>query len=162
MSLAMNDDQLQKPEETLVYAAFVWFHRIVAAYCLLFGFLYWVRLIGYYDGPLWRFDLMPLHWKLASASLAVLFPVAAIGLWMKVSWGPVIWAAAASIEALMYYGFPGLFDSRPLTLATHLLVAILYVAFALTIRPRHRRTANAPPAAPGTGRAPTRCWPPPA
>ena len=42
---------------------FYWFHRVVAAYCLMFGMLYWIRLIGIYDGPLWRFDLMPVHWQ---------------------------------------------------------------------------------------------------
>ena len=139
MSIFANDDQLHKPEETFVFAAFTWFHRIIAAYCLLFGFLYWVRLIGFYDGPLWRFDLMPLHWQFASASLAVLFPVAAIGLWMKVSWGPVIWAAAALTETLMFYGFPELFGARLLTLMTHLAVAVLYIAFWLTIRHQKRK-----------------------
>ncbi len=134
MSIFANDDQLHKPEETFVFAAFTWFHRIIAAYCLLFGFLYWVRLIGFYEGALWRFDLMPLHWKFASASLAVLFPVAAIGLWMKVSWGPVIWLAAALVETLMFYGFPQLFGAHVLTLATHLGVAVLYIAFWVTIR----------------------------
>ena len=139
MSMFANDDQLHKPEETFVFLAFTWFRRIIAAYCLLFGFLYWVRLIGYYDGPLWRFDLMPLHWKFAAASLAVLFPVAAIGLWMKVSWGPVIWVAAASVEALMFYGFPDLFGARPFTLAAHLSVAFLYVAFTLAIYRKSRK-----------------------
>ncbi len=107
--MIMNDDQLTKPEETLAYTGFVWFHRIVAVYCLVFGVTYWVRLIGIYDGPLWRFDLMPLHWQLASASLAALFPVAAIGLWMMVSWGPVIWLAAAAGEVIMHFGFPQLY-----------------------------------------------------
>jgi Family of unknown function (DUF6163) len=139
MSMFANDDQLHKPEETFVFAAFTWFHRIIAAYCLLFGFLYWVRLIGYYDGPLWRFDLMPLHWQFASASLAVLFPVAAIGLWMKVSWGPVIWLAAASAETLMFYGFPQLFGAHVLTLAAHLAVAVLYIAFWAAIRHQKRK-----------------------
>ena len=139
MSMFANEDQLHKPEETFVFVAFTWFHRIIAAYCLLFGFLYWVRLIGFYDGPLWRFDLMPLHWKFASASLAVLFPVAAIGLWMKVSWGPVIWAAAALTETLMFYGFPELFGAHVLTLGTHLAVAALYICFWLAIRHQKRK-----------------------
>jgi hypothetical protein len=73
-----------------VEVAFSWFQRIVAVYCLLFGVLYWVRLVGFYPGPLWRFDLMPIHWQVAAVTLAVLFPIAAAGLWMLASWGPVI------------------------------------------------------------------------
>jgi Family of unknown function (DUF6163) len=137
--MTMNDDQLTKPEETLVYITYVWFHRIIAAYCLAFGLLYWVRLIGIYDGPLWRFDLMPAHWQFAAASLAVLFPVAAIGMWMMVSWGPVIWAAAAAGEFIMHLGFPHLFGERMLTLAAHLLVALLFTAFWLAMRLQKRR-----------------------
>ena len=68
---------------------------LIAAYCLLFGVLYWIRLIGYYAGPLWRFDLMPVHWRVAGVMLAAFFPFAAIGLWMLASWGPVIWFICA-------------------------------------------------------------------
>ncbi len=139
MSMTMNDDQLKKPEESLAYLAFAWFHRIVAIYCLIFGVFYWVRLLGIYDGPLWRFDLMPVHWQFASATLAVLFPVAAIGLWMMVSWGPVIWIVAAAGEIIMHYGFPELFGARPLMIVAHLLVAILFIAFEVTIRLQKRK-----------------------
>ncbi len=94
---------------TLTETAFVWFQRMIAGYCLLFGILYWVRLIGVYDGPLWRFDLMPVHWQVAAVTLAVFFPFAAIGLWMLASWGPVIWVICAVTEAVMYFVL-----SRPL------------------------------------------------
>jgi hypothetical protein len=53
---------------------FAWFQRVVAGYCLLFGILYWIRLIGFYPGSLWRFDLMPVHWQVAAVMLAVFFP----------------------------------------------------------------------------------------
>ena len=139
MSLAMNEDQLKKPEESLAYLAFSWFHRVIALYCLVFGVVYWVRLLGIYEGPLWRFDLMPVHWQFASASLAVLFPVAAIGLWMMVSWGPVIWVVAAAGEIIMHYGFPELFGARPVTIATHLFVAALFIAFEVAIRLQKRK-----------------------
>ena len=139
MSIFANDDQLRKPEETFLFAAFTWFHRIIAVYCLVYGVMYWVRLIGFYDGPLWRFDLMPVHWQFASASLSVLFPVAAIGLWMMVSWGPVIWFVAASAEAVMFYVFPELFGANNLTLTAHLLVALLYVAFHVALRLQKRK-----------------------
>jgi Family of unknown function (DUF6163) len=112
---------------------FYWFHRMIAVYCLLFGVLYWIRLIGFYDGPLWRFDLMPVHWRVASVMLAAFFPFAAIGLWMLTSWGPVIWVICAATEIGMYLGFPELFGERWLVIASHSLVVLLYVTFRLVI-----------------------------
>lgn len=112
---------------------YYWFHRVIALYCLLFGVLYWVRLIGIYDGSLWRFDLMPVHWKVAAVVLAAFFPFAAIGLWMMASWGPVIWFICAATETVMYVGFPELFGHRWLIVASHLFVVALYLAFRTVI-----------------------------
>ena len=114
---------------TVVEIAFVWFQRAISGYCLLFGILYWVRLIGFYDGPLWRFDLMPLHWQVAAVTLAVFFPFASIGLWMLASWGPVIWAICAAIEIVMFFFFSDFYDNRLLIVVSHLTVAVCFVAF---------------------------------
>lgn len=116
-----------------VESSFFWFHRVIAGYCLLFGVMYWIRLIGVYDGPLWRFDLMPVHWQVVSVTLAALFPVAAVGLWMTTSWGPVIWFICAATEIIMYAGFPDLFGYRWLIVAAHFVVAVLYTAFRVAI-----------------------------
>ena len=124
---------------TPVESAFVWFQRLIAGYCLLFGVLYWVRLIGVYDGPLWRFDLMPLHWQVAAVTLAAFYPFAAIGLWMLASWGPVIWAICAVTEAVMYFVFPDLYGHRLLIVSGHLAVALFYTAFRLLIYWQRRR-----------------------
>jgi hypothetical protein len=114
---------------TTLELAWEWFLRAVAVYSLLYGVFYWVRLIGLYDGDQWRFDLMPVHWQVASVALAVLLPFAASGLWMLASWGPVIWFICAAIELTMYVGFPDLFGSR-LEIALSLgVVAALYVVF---------------------------------
>jgi hypothetical protein len=120
-------------EPSTVELSFVWFQRVVALYCLLFGVLYWIRLIGLYDGPLWRFDLMPVHWEVAAVSLAALFPFAAIGLWMMASWGPVVWFICAAAETVMYLGFPELFGQRWLIVASHGFVVVLYATFRLAI-----------------------------
>jgi hypothetical protein len=136
-------DATEKPvlRPSATDVAFCWFHRFVAGYCLLFGVLYWIRLIGLYDGVLWRFDLMPVHWQIASISLAVLFPFAAIGLWMMASWGPVIWFLCAAAEVIMYAGFPGLFGQRQLVVISHAVVALLYATFRLVLFVQKRRTA---------------------
>lgn len=123
---------------TLTETAFEWFQRIVALYCLLFGVLYWVRLVGYFPGPLWRFDLMPLHWQIVAPTLAVLFPFAAIGLWMLSSWGPVIWFICAALECVMYQGMPERFGHRDTIVAAHVLVALIYVGFRVALYVQRR------------------------
>jgi hypothetical protein len=131
--LSNPDEPFRIPVPSLAETGFAWFLRIIAGYCLLFGVLYWIRLIGLHDGTLWRFDLMPIHWQVASVILAVFFPFAAIGLWMLSSWGPVIWFICAATETIMYLGFPELFGERWVIIASHLLVALLYLAFRLVI-----------------------------
>jgi hypothetical protein len=122
--------------------AFWWFHRIIAVYCLMFGTLYWVRLIGLYEGPLWRFDLMPVHWQIAAAILAALYPFAGIGLWMLTSWGPVIWVLCALTEVVMYAGFPDLFGAKMTVVASHALVAVLYAVFRIVLYYQARKPAK--------------------
>ena len=116
------------------------FQRVIAAYCLLFGTLYWVKLIGLYPGPLWRFDLMPVYWQVSAVTLATLFPFAAAGLWMLASWGPVIWFICAVTETVMYAGFPQLFGQRLLIVASHCVVAAIYLAFRVVIHLQKRRS----------------------
>lgn len=136
----MSDYARQAPmRPTLVELTFEWFQRIVAVYCLLFGVFYWMLLIGYYEGSPWRFDLMPVHWQIASPMLAVLFPFAAIGLWTLASWGPVIWFICAATEAIMYAALPDLFGQRLPVVLCHLGVALLYVAFRLVLWLRNPR-----------------------
>ncbi len=125
----------QSPAE----AGFIWFLRVVAAFCLIFGVFYWIRLVGMYDGLNWRFDLMPVHWKIAASSLAVLFPFAAIGLWLMASWGPVLWFVCAAVETLMYVVRADLFTYKPTIALTHGLIAVIYVAFRLAMHLQKRR-----------------------
>ncbi|MEJ6783306.1 DUF6163 family protein [Aminobacter sp. Piv2-1] len=134
-------NRLQELHPSTLENAFAWFLRVVAGYCLLFGVLYWVRLIGLYDATLWRFDLMPLHWQVATATLAVFFPFAAIGLWMLSSWGPVIWFICAATETVMYAGFPDLFGGRPLIVVAHAVVALVYATFRVLLHLQQRRAA---------------------
>lgn len=119
-----------------------WFHRAVALFGLLCGLYYWTRLIGINDGEMWRFDLMPVHWRVASVSLAVLFPFAASGLWMVSSWGAVIWFLCAAIEIVIHVGFPELYGARPLLVALHVAIAAAYCAFRVAFFLRRRRQAD--------------------
>ncbi|MGF7157689.1 hypothetical protein GGR09_001052 [Bartonella heixiaziensis] len=62
-----------------------------------------MRLVGVFPGVLWRFDLMPWQWQFLSTTLAIIYPIALIGLWMHSLWGIVLWCIAASTETLAFY-----------------------------------------------------------
>lgn len=123
---------------TMAETSFVWFQRLISAYCLLFGVFYWVRLVGFYDGSLWRFDLMPVHWQVAAVTLATFYPFAGIGLWMLASWGPVIWAICALTEAGVYFAYPDPYGYGLLIVSSHVVVALLYTAFRVLIHWQRR------------------------
>lgn len=138
MAVDGDDIDANALQPSLAEVGLVWFCRAAAIYSMLFGVYYWVRLIGYYEGPLWRFDLMPVWWQIASASLSVLFPFAGIGLWTMASWGPVIWLICAGTETVLYAGFPELFGYRWPVLASHLVVAAIYGGLRYLVhRQRH-------------------------
>ncbi|EJF87266.1 DUF6163 family protein [Bartonella rattimassiliensis] len=84
----------------LIYNCYL---RFLALICLILGIFYWIRLVGVFPGILWRFDLMPWQWQFASAILAILYPIALIGLWMYSLWGIVLWGIAALIETITIY-----------------------------------------------------------
>lgn len=130
---------LMAPAHTRAETVFIVFLRLVAVICLVVGLKYWIALIGFFDYAPWRFDLMPLHWQLAATSLAVIFPVAATGLWLAVSWGPVIWVAGAVIECVMYGAYPLLFGHEPIVIVLHGAVALIYCALRITLHLQHRR-----------------------
>lgn len=140
----MSDSVSRRPvlQPTGIETVFTWFMRVVAAYCLLFGVLYWIRLIGFYPGNLFRFDLMPVHWQIAASALAVLFPFAAAGLWMLAPWAPVIWFLCASAETAMYVGFSQYFGERWPIALTHAAVALIYVALRLLMHMQKRKEAR--------------------
>ncbi len=119
-----------------------WLHRAVAAMGMLFGLVYWSRLIGIDAAAGWRFDLMPVHWQVASVTLAVLYPFAASGLWMISSWGAVIWFLCAAIEVVMHAGFPELFGPRQLLIVLHVAVAVVYCGYRAAFFLRRRRQAD--------------------
>ncbi|GEO84605.1 hypothetical protein GCM10007920_23550 [Ciceribacter naphthalenivorans] len=116
------------------------FLRLVAVACLWFALQYWAMLVGYSLNGQSRFDLLNLPWQVAAVSLAVLFPVAALGLWMAVSWGPVIWALAAIAQILMYWVWSDIFGLNNLVVTMHAVVALVYMVFrlALWLEMRHK------------------------
>jgi hypothetical protein len=138
----MEPDSLTAPKRTLTEILFVLFLRLIAIACLWFGLQYWAMLVGYSLHGMARFDLLNLPWKVAAASLAVLFPVASLGLWLTVSWGAVLWTIAAVVQVLMYLVWPETFGRNTLVPLLHGLVAALYLVFRISLWLEERRKAE--------------------
>jgi len=122
-------EEFQPPVPTLFETAFNWFIRLLAIAFVGFTLMSWVRVIGYFPGSEYRFDTMSEHWKIAGAILAVLHPVAAVGLWTLLPWGQVVWALAIAIEVSMYTWFSSLFGTNPLLVYFHLACIAVYVSY---------------------------------
>lgn len=130
---SMIDDSVHPPKFSITDVLFVVFLRIVAFIGLWLGLEFWAMLVGYSHNGLARFDLLTVPWRVATCSLAVIFPVAGIGLWMTVSWGPVIWFLGAVTQILMYGVWSKTFGENPLLIAFHIIVVVVYAAFRLAI-----------------------------
>lgn len=109
------------------------FLRMVAVACLWFALNTWSDVIGYGSNGILRFDLLDTDMQAAAASLSVLYPVAAIGLWLKGSWGPVVWTMAAAVEVARHESFPGIFGTAGPTLLMIASTVVLYVALRITL-----------------------------
>lgn len=107
--------------------------RMVAAACLYYAFVIWSDLIGYGSQGALRIDLLDTDQQAAAAALAVLYPVAAIGLWLRGSWGPVVWTVAAAVEIARHESLPGSISAATPTLLMIGSTALLYLALRLTL-----------------------------
>jgi hypothetical protein len=109
------------------------FLRMVAVACLYFAFEIWSDLIGYGSGGAMRIDRLDTDQQAAVATLAVLYPIAAIGLWLRGSWGPVVWTVAAVVEVARHESLPGSISAATPTLWMVGSTALLYLLLRLTL-----------------------------
>ena len=116
------------------------FLRFIAIVLLIMALQYWVRLLGLFEGPQYRFDTMSDHWRVATGLLAVGLPIAALGLWTNTYWGIVLWVLAVIVEFVMHVWFQNLFGPAPLRLAFHLICLFAFLASQATDRFLENRT----------------------
>ncbi|MDO6963762.1 DUF6163 family protein [Rhizobium alvei] len=108
--------------------------RGVALACLWYALNVWSGLIGYANGGADRFDLLGSDMKAAASTLAILYPVAAIGLWLRGSWGPVIWVVAAMVEIVKHEVYSEIFGADRIKVLVIAATALLYIALRIAIR----------------------------
>ena len=129
----MTDLPLTAPKPTIAELMMTIFLRVIALMCLLYAVHLWGEVTGYSDNGRLRFDLLSSDMMAVKASLSVLYPVAAVGLWLKGPWGPVIWSAASGLEIVMYQAFPETFGAHPGKIATITIIALVYMLLRLAV-----------------------------
>ncbi|MEO0543738.1 MAG: DUF6163 family protein [Pseudomonadota bacterium] len=71
-------------------------------------------------------------------SLAALFPVAMLGLWLRARWGVAIWIAVLLLQIVAYGALPGIFgDNMPLVMMNAALLAALAIVGGYLIYSRY-------------------------
>lgn len=130
---------LTDPSKTALRRVTTWLYRGIAVVLFVVGVRYWAHLLGIDAEGLDRFDLMPVWWKIAAPALAVLYPVAGIGLWLLAGWGAVIWVMIMFGEAVMHLGFPELYGQDYAWLGFHVTGLLLILALRIVhVRERRR------------------------
>ncbi|WP_029073817.1 DUF6163 family protein [Kaistia adipata] len=110
--------------------------RGVAAMLLLLGLRHWLYIAGVFQDPGWSFETMSTPWRAVTIQLAVVDLVAAVGLWMRVAWGNVIWIYVALFEIAMHTVFAETFGLDLLIVAFHIITLLVFVAL-LVMSKRH-------------------------
>jgi hypothetical protein len=94
--------------------------RVMAVILMLLGLRHWAVIIGVMADDGGTFEQMNGTWQLATIHLAVIDLVAAVGLWMRVAWGNVVWIWAAIAEVAMHTVFADTFGSEYGIVALHI------------------------------------------
>ena len=134
MSVQMSD--LQKtPPRSLRVTQFLFhaFLRLLAIVFFAAAIYTWLQAIGYWEGSNNRFDTMSTPLKIYTAVMAVMLPVASVGLWTTLPWGRVIWFFAVAFQSVSLLRFPNLFEMPVTVLIFHFCCLALYVLFQLLL-----------------------------
>lgn len=119
--------------------------RLVSVVLMLFGLREWAVILGLASSIGGPFETMTAVWKMATMYLAVVDLVAAVGLWMRVAWGDVLWLCAAVSEIAFHTVFVSTFGSDYTIVAFHLFALGGYATLLLLVRkdrntwPFHRK-----------------------
>ncbi|BCP53347.1 hypothetical protein K32_19640 [Kaistia sp. 32K] len=115
--------------------------RGIAAILLLLGLRHWLYIAGVFQDPGWSFETMSTPWKLVTIHLAVVDLVAAVGLWMRVAWGNVIWVYVAFFEIAIHTVFAETYGLDLLVVAFHVVTLLIFVALLVMSRRHEAMTA---------------------
>jgi hypothetical protein len=113
--------------------------RILSVIMLLLGLRQWAVIVGVIAGGGGMFEAMSTPWQLATIHMAVIDLVAAVGLWMRVSWGNVLWIYAALSEVALHTAFIRTFGSDITLVAFHALTVLGFAVLTVVSRRERAR-----------------------
>jgi hypothetical protein len=117
--------------------------RIVAIISLLLGLNDASRLLGVNLGAASPITTMGMTGFVYLAIFALSRLFAAVGLWIKASWGAVLLVGATSVELALYLAGSSDVDMTAIGFAVRLvLLASIVIIFALSIRNSRARAAD--------------------
>lgn len=127
--------ETQKPaEHTLRIVEFFLslFLRVLATIFFGVAILVWMQAIGIWEGPHNRFDTMDPALRIYIAVMAVILPVASVGLWTTLAWGRVIWFFVMTFQSVSVLRFPEYFDVPVLVVIFHVVCLAIYLALQIS------------------------------
>ena len=102
---------------------------------LLFGLRQWAIILGALQGAGGPFEQMSTPWFVATIHMAVVDLVAAVGLWLRVAGGKVVWVYSAVFEISLHTVFIGTFGPSWLVVGFHFATLAVFVLLTiLTLR----------------------------
>ena len=119
--------------QQIIELLFSIFLRLLAIVFFAAAIYIWMTAIGYWEGANYRFDTMGVALKIYTAIMAVMLPVACVGLWTTLPWGRVIWFFAVAFQSVSLLRFPDMFFAPNLVLIFHICCLVIYVVFQLLL-----------------------------
>lgn len=106
---------------------------------LLFGLRQWAIILGAISGTGGPFQEMSTPWAVVTIHMAVVDLVAAVGLWMRVAGGKVLWIYSALFEVVLHTLFIGTFGTNWPVVAFHVVTLGLFITLTIMARRRPYR-----------------------
>lgn len=108
---------------------------------LIFGLSQWAVILGIISGPGGSFEAISTEWKIVTMHMAVVDLVAAVGLWMRSSWGVVVWVYAAVSEIVFHTVFMHKFGADLPKIGFHFITLLVFVVLTILAH-RHARVES--------------------
>lgn len=100
---------------------------------MLFGLRQWAIILGILQGAGGPFEQMSTAWFVVTIHMAVVDLVAAVGLWLRVSGGKVVWVYSALFEICLHTVFIGTFGPSWLVVAFHGATLVIFIALTILV-----------------------------
>lgn len=111
----------------------------LSAVMMIFGLRQWAVIVGIMPGVGGPFQEMTTGWQVLTMHMAVVDLVASVGLWMRVSWGKVIWVYAALAEIIAHTALFGAFGFNWPLVAFHAVTVVVFISLTIWARVSVRR-----------------------